>query len=91
MSDLPNWRKQLDELDAEIIRLMARRFEVTRKIGEHKAAGDLPVRDEVREQQQLERIQELARDQGVDAELTVRVMQAIIDESAKQQMGVRSN
>lgn len=91
MDDLSDWRKQLDEIDAGIIRLISQRFAITGKIGDHKAARDLPVRDEAREQQQMEHLRELAREQGVDAGLAGRIMQAIIDESAKQQASVRSN
>lgn len=89
MSDLAEWREQLDTIDAKIIRLLADRFRVTAKIGDHKARHDLPVRDYDREASLLARIERLAIDQGVDPSLANNLMQLIIEQTAKNHQKIR--
>lgn len=48
---LDSLRRQIDDLDRQIVELLARRLELARRIGAYKAAHGLPVLDEVREAQ----------------------------------------
>lgn len=89
MTDLAKWRKQLDTIDAEIIRLLAKRFQITTKIGTYKAEHDLPIRDHGREASLLARIEKLAADQDVDPTLAHNLMRLIIDQTAKNHQKIR--
>jgi len=48
MDKLQKYRQQIDEIDAKIIRLIARRFEVVKKISRLKQNRNLPMLDSER-------------------------------------------
>lgn len=58
---LNNLRKQVDELDAQIVKLIAERMNVTRNIGKEKREVGKPIEDKAREQMVLENIKDVAR------------------------------
>ena len=78
-------RAQLDDVDAEIVGLIARRFDVIRAMSEVKAGGSASIRDPDREHRVLETVEATARDLGVSPNLVRRVFQEIIDHSVSQQ------
>ena len=51
MSQLDEYRAQIDAIDAQIVDLFQRRMAVTGQVGEYKAARGLPVLDAGREAQ----------------------------------------
>ena len=48
-------RREIDRIDREIIRLYGERMEISRRIGEYKREHQLPVTDQQRERDVLER------------------------------------
>lgn len=73
-------RDQIDHLDAELIALMARRFEVTRQVGALKRELDLPKADPEREERQIKRLRQMADDAHLDPEFSERLLRLIIEE-----------
>ena len=53
MSDLEQYRQEIDELDEQLVRLFLRRMEVTGKVGEYKLAHGMQVLDRGRERRVL--------------------------------------
>ncbi|TMT02259.1 chorismate mutase [Apilactobacillus kunkeei] len=53
-------RKQITEIDNEIIKLLEQRFELCKRVGEIKRANNLPILDEKREQEILTGIEDTA-------------------------------
>ena len=49
MSDLQNLRKQINEIDKELVRLLNKRFSVTSRIGRLKLEKQRPIYDHDRE------------------------------------------
>ncbi|MEM3897288.1 MAG: prephenate dehydratase domain-containing protein, partial [Nitrososphaerota archaeon] len=78
MSELDELRRMIDEVDAEILRLIARRVELARRIGGLKWASGLPVADLEREEEVLRRGGELADSLKIDRELTLIALRALI-------------
>jgi chorismate mutase len=76
--DISDWRKKIDELDVEIVRLINLRAEAARAIGEIKRASDLPVYEPKREQEVFDRVRAANRGPLPDAEL-LHVYERIID------------
>jgi chorismate mutase len=76
--DISDWRKKIDELDVEIVRLINQRAEAARAIGEIKRAGDLPVYEPKREQEVFDRVRSANTGPLPDAEL-LHVYERIID------------
>ena len=52
--DLQDFRKQIDEIDHELMALFQRRMETVEKIAAYKAQRGLPVRDPRREEEKRE-------------------------------------
>lgn len=51
--DIAALRRELDEIDREIVKLFERRMEVSRRVAEYKLENNLPVLDADREEQVL--------------------------------------
>lgn len=82
--NLDKWRGQLDEIDRELVELLGRRFEITRKIGVHKHQNGLPVVDEEREAQMLERIETLAKANKLKPGFVRMLLQAVLEQVARE-------
>ena len=76
--DISDWRKKIDELDIEIVRLINQRAEAARAIGELKKTADLPVYEPKREQDVFDRVRAANPGPLDDAEL-LHVYERIID------------
>ena len=53
MPDLKDYRKQLDAIDEQLVRLFHERLAITGNIGRYKKEHNLPVLDESREEEKL--------------------------------------
>lgn len=71
-------RAGIDELDAEIVALLARRFRFVDAAARVKQSRD-EVRDERRIAEVIERARKLARDAGVPEELVARFYEQMIE------------
>ena len=77
---LEDWRKKIDSIDEEIVRLVNRRAKIAREIGVLKAAAGLPVVDAAREDEILRNV--AAGSKGVlNRESVIRIFRGIIRES----------
>ena len=76
--EISDWRKKIDELDMEIVRLINQRAAAARAIGELKRTADLPVYEPRREQDVFERVRAANPGPLDDAEL-LHVYERIID------------
>ena len=88
--DLAAWRAQIDLVDASLVELLGRRFELTRAIGDLKAAQGLPARDEAREAAKVAGLRELADSRAVDPDLVERVMAVIMAQAVTEHERARS-
>ena len=77
-----NLRVEIDEIDAKIITLLKSRMDVSRKVGELKAALHIPVEDKGREEEIIQRLGELA-DRNLKEEQLIRIFKAVF-KSSKQ-------
>lgn len=48
---LENWRKQIDKVDTELLRALAKRITVVKEIGKYKKSRGIPPLDEKRWQE----------------------------------------
>ena len=60
MKDLSTLRDNINEIDNKIVELWAQRMECSLKIAEYKKENNLPLFDEKREKELLDRVSELA-------------------------------
>lgn len=55
MSNLNNYRNEINQLDKEITQLVEKRLHVAQKIAAYKKEHDLPIFDQSREEQVIEK------------------------------------
>lgn len=77
---LKGHRESIDRLDAVLVFTLAERFKHTQSVGQLKAEHDLPPSDPLRESQQIERLQRLAREADLDPEFAKDFLNFIIGE-----------
>lgn len=87
--ELLQLRESIDRIDADIIAALARRFEVTAKVGELKARHNLESVDPVREQEKLQRLRNQAEQHGLNSEFVRELFQQIFDEVVRNHRHLR--
>ena len=85
---LTELRSQIDKLDDELLELLTRRMRVSRDIGQYKKEHNMPVLQAQRYEELLARRAGQAEQVGMDREFMRTVLQAIHEESIRQQMEV---
>ena len=85
---LTELRSQIDKLDDELLELLTRRMRVSRDIGQYKKEHNMPVLQTQRYEELLARRAGQAEQVGMDREFMRTVLQAIHEESIRQQMEV---
>jgi chorismate mutase/prephenate dehydratase len=84
--DLEGLRAQLDEVDAGLVDLIARRLEIVAGVGAAKADTDHPVRDPERERIVLDKVAAAAEERGVSGDLVRRIYREIIGHAVDKQV-----
>ena len=77
---LNEFRSSIDNIDAALILLLAERFKVTGKVGDYKAKVGLPPADLDREDEQIQRLRQLAAEAGLDPVFSEKFLRFVIDE-----------
>ena len=85
--DIEHWRREIDDIDAELLRLLNMRARLALKVGALKQAADLPYCDPERERYVLQRLQEL-NDGPLAQRAVARVFRRIIRESRHVQAAI---
>ena len=84
--DLAHLRHELDQVDRQLVELIARRLEVVAAVGRAKAVHDTPVRDVDRERAVLDGVVALAEERGVAGDLVRRIFREIIGHAVDRQV-----
>lgn len=80
-------RRELEQLDAELVRLLAERERLARAIGAAKRAAGIPTLDPAREAAVVRRAAALARDHELDEEDVRAVFWKLIASARRAQQG----
>jgi chorismate mutase/prephenate dehydratase len=83
MSDLAEMRKEIDEIDAQLLELLRRRIRVAEQVGKYKLAKGMRIEDPEREKQVLSRA--LANAGELSREFVRDIFERIILESKRAQ------
>jgi chorismate mutase len=74
------YRQQIDSIDQRIVELFQQRARVVEEVGNIKREAHLPVTVSSREQQVIEKAQELAKGGPLPAEAVGRIYQKLVEE-----------
>ena len=86
--NLAELRRQIDELDNQLLELLAKRMRISREIGQYKKEHDMTVLQPTRYDEILSKRINQAIDLDMDGEFMKSVLQAIHEESVRQQMNI---
>ncbi|MEO7190285.1 MAG: bifunctional chorismate mutase/prephenate dehydratase [Vicinamibacterales bacterium] len=78
-------RAELDQLDDDLVDLLARRQEAVKRVAAVKARTSAPLRDVLRETRQIARLAERARGRSLDEMFVARIFREIVDFSVRTQ------
>ena len=82
--DIADWRKKIDDLDRELVRLLNDRARCVAEIGEIKRQNGLPIQEPNREQEVLQHA--LEANQGpLDDDAMRRLFERIVEEGKSLQ------
>ncbi|MDR3217749.1 MAG: bifunctional 3-deoxy-7-phosphoheptulonate synthase/chorismate mutase type II [Dysgonamonadaceae bacterium] len=86
--NLTELRQQIDELDTELLAILAKRMRVSKEIGQYKKEHNMPVLQTVRYDEILENRISQAGKMGMGTSFMKTVLEAIHEESIRQQIEV---
>jgi chorismate mutase/prephenate dehydratase len=81
-------RKDINEIDSDLMVLLAKRRRISHSVLEYKIAHNKPVRDEEREQALLEKLINYGKSLGLDAFYVNSVFQTILEDSVLNQQAL---
>lgn len=77
-NNLQKLRKQVDQIDKKLLKILAERFKITKKIGELKSKRSLPACDKKREILLFKERESLAKKLGLNKGLAKNIFNEII-------------
>ena len=86
--DIRELRKQIDELDNQLMDLLAKRMRVCREIGQYKKEHNMTVLQPVRYSEILDKRGAQGVLCGMDAEFVKKIFENVHEESVRQQMEI---
>ena len=84
-------RKQIDEIDNQIIDLIARRMRVCRDIGHYKKDHDMAILHNIRYSEIIDNCEKQGGLKGVDKECVKKIFELLHEESVRQQIEIINN
>ena len=87
-SQLDELRHHIDEIDEQIIQLIAKRMNIAREIGEHKKDNNISILQMSRWQDVLDKRMTYAQSKGLSTKFTKGYLQEIHNESIRQQTAI---
>lgn len=84
-------RQQIDQVDNELLEILNKRMRVSREIGQYKKEHSMPVVQTGRYDDILKSRIKLAQEMGMSGDFMKEVLQAIHEESVRQQIEVLNN
>jgi len=82
---LESFRKQIDTVDNEIMILLKRRFQLSKKIAKYKMNNDVPIEDLDREKQVFQNLINLAISMQMSQQFVKKLFTLIVEQSKEEQ------
>ena len=82
---LEDLRRQIDEIDEELVEVISRRLSIMPEVAEIKRRGNVGIDQEGREREVIENIRRKAEEKNLDPDFVEKIMVEIIGESKRIQ------
>ncbi|MCL5784393.1 MAG: chorismate mutase [Patescibacteria group bacterium] len=79
MDEIVKWRKEIDEIDRQLLVLIGKRLEAVREIGILKKGIQKQVRDPQREKEKIASLSEEAKKLGISARVVKKIWQTFFE------------
>jgi chorismate mutase len=89
VAELARLRASIDARDVELVRVLASRFELTRKVGELKATHSLPPKDPTREAEHLAYLKAIAVQARLDPEFIAGIVDTVMAQVVRDHQELR--
>ena len=89
--DLSTLRRQIDEIDNQLLDLLSKRMRVSREIGHYKLEHDMPVLQTMRYDEILRDRAEQAERMDMSGDFIRKMLESIHEESVRQQLAIMEN
>lgn len=83
--DMPALRAEIDQLDAQLVALLARRRDLIDRAARIKAGNGLPARIDARVEEVVANVRHLAADAGLDTDLIETIWRQLIEAAIAQE------
>lgn len=91
LNHLETIRRQIDELDYEVLNLLARRMKLSEEIGLHKKHNKVSIFQVARWNEILEKAKDMGRERGLSEGFISHYLSAVHQESIAKQASVKKN
>jgi len=91
LNHLETIRRQIDELDYEVLNLLARRMKLSEEIGLHKKHNKVSILQVARWNEILEKAKDMGRERGLSEGFISHYLSAVHQESIAKQASVKKN
>ena len=81
-------RKQIDEIDEQLLTILAKRMRISKEIGTYKKEHNMPILQSGRYNDILEHRTKQGASMNLSSEFVLEIMKAIHEESVKVQMEI---
>ncbi len=82
---LDDLRRQIDEIDEELVGIISKRLSIMPEVAEIKRRGNVGIDQEGREREVIENIRRKAEEKNLDPDFVEKIMVEIIGESKRIQ------
>ena len=89
--NLTELRQQIDQIDDELLAILAKRMRISQEIGQYKKEHNMPILQTQRYDQILDERIQGAENLGIGAPFMKKILEAIHEESIRQQVEVINN
>jgi len=84
-SDLSTIRAQIDRVNSQIIKLLAKRYKLSKQVAHYKKLHKLPILDAEREEEMFKSIIKQAQEANLPPDYVVQVFRLIVDHTYQQE------
>jgi chorismate mutase-like protein len=85
MKSLNELRKEIDEIDLELLKILAKRVDAVKQIGQVKDVQGIPIVDETRREKLLKAVKEKAKALGISEDFVGKLFEIIHDHAVELQ------
>ena len=86
---LKPYRDQIDQLDVQILNLLAQRFEIVRNVGHLKSNKDITIIQSQRAQEVVDHVITIAKEKNIPADLVKNFYLNMIEEAHKIEFAIK--